>query len=174
MDMIHSVWGGLHTIAAILGLITGFMVLRRPKGDRRHKSVGYVYVVLMSVLVLAGIPMAENGLSAFHYLSMITGGSIVGAMVMIWLARIQTDPRKRANFVFGHYKFMVWSYIGLVAAGVAQIASRIAGEAGGMASFWWAVLVASLVITGVGALWVRLSDPGIKRRYARALDGGAS
>ncbi|MEE2566063.1 DUF2306 domain-containing protein [Hyphobacterium marinum] len=174
MDIINSVWGGMHTAAAVIALATGAYVLMRPKGDGRHRSVGRVYAAAMVLLVLAGIPMAENGLSAFHYLSIITAISIAAGMVMIWRARFERDPKTRAGLVFGHYKFMAWSYAGLVAAGAAQLATRIAVAWGGMATFWWAVVAASLAICGLAALWIRLSDRLIIRRYARALDAGAS
>lgn len=168
MDIINSVWGGMHTAAAVVALVTGASVLMRPKGDGRHRAVGRVYVAAMSLLVLAGIPMAENGLSAFHYLSIITGVSVGAGMILIWRARFERDPKKRAGLVFGHYKFMAWSYAGLVAAGVAQLATRVAVTWGGMATFWWAVVIASLAVTLVGALWIRLSDRAIIRRSMHA------
>lgn len=174
MQIIHDIWGATHTAAALVALITGAFVLIRPKGDGQHRLTGYTYFVAFWVLILAGLPMAENGITAFHWLSLISAATLIAGLWMILAAKRARTAKGRAQLVFGHYKFMAWSYIGLVAAGVSQLATRLAVAFGGMSTFWWAVLLASLAVAGIGAIWIARSDRSVIRRHARALDAGAA
>ncbi|MAL08560.1 MAG: hypothetical protein CMF74_02705 [Maricaulis sp.] len=174
MQIIHDIWGAMHTAAAFIALATGAMVLLRPKAGRQHKLTGYTYFIAFWVLILAGLPMARDGITAFHWLSLISAGSLIAGLWMILASKRARTAKGRAQLVFGHYKFMAWSYVGLVAAGVSQLATRYAVLTGGMSTFWWAVLLASLAVTGVGAIWIRSSDPGVIARHARALDDSAA
>lgn len=44
--------GTFHLIVSIIAMISGMMVLCRPKGTKRHKQVGYIYVVAMLLVNL--------------------------------------------------------------------------------------------------------------------------
>lgn len=174
MQIIHDIWGATHTAAALVALITGAFVLIRPKGDGQHKLTGYTYFIAFWVLILAGLPMAENGFSAFHWLSIVSAATLIAGLWMILAAKHAKTAKGRAQLVFGHYKFMAWSYIGLVAAGVSQMSTRFAVAFGGMSTFWWAVVLASFAVAAIGAIWIARADRGVIHRYARALDAGAS
>ena len=174
MQIIHDIWGAAHTAAALVALITGAFVLIRPKADGQHKLTGYTYFASFWVLILAGLPMASDGITIFHWLSGVSAVTLLAGLSLILRARRERDPAKRAGLVFGHYKFMAWSYVGLVAAGVAQVSSRLAVALGGMSIFWWAVALASFSAAAFGAIWIAREDRGVIRRYARALDAKPS
>lgn len=171
-EIITTPLGGLHAALASLALIAGARVLIWPKGDSGHKRWGYVYVLAMTVQLLATVPDAFDGLSVFHYLGIVSGVSLTGGMSFILLSRLTKRPAARAGLVYGHYKFMAWSYAGLVAAGVAQVATRIAvSYAPSLAVFWWSVLFASLGTIALAALIIGRADKMIRRRYAPAMGG---
>lgn len=174
MQIIHDIWGSAHTAAALVALITGAFVLMRPKADGQHKLTGYTYFAAFWILILAGLPMADDGITAFHWLSLISAVSLIAGLWMIRASRRARTATGRAQLVFGHYKFMAWSYVGLVAAGVSQLATRFAVAYGGMSTFWWAVVLATLAVALVGAVWIAREDRGVIRRYARALDARPS
>jgi uncharacterized membrane protein len=165
MDIIHSWPGGVHAVAAILALVWGGQVLARPKGGRAHRRLGYAYVAAMSVMLLAGLPMMENGISPFHGLSVVSAVTLAGGVVMAVRARRAATPQIRQGRLYGHFKFMAWSYAGLVAAGVAQLSTRVVVAVGGMAGFWWAVVLASLAVCAVAAVWMKLAEPVLAARY---------
>lgn len=114
--------------------------------------------------------MADDGITAFHWLSLISAMSLIAGLWMIRASRRARTATGRAQLVFGHYKFMAWSYVGLVAAGVSQIATRFAVAYGGMSTFWWAVVLATLAVALVGAVWIARADRTVIHLYARALD----
>lgn len=165
MDIIHSWAGGVHAVAAILALVWGGQVLARRKGGQAHRRLGYAYVVAMSVMLLAGLPMMENGISPFHGLSVVSAVTLAGGVVMAIRARHAPTLEIRQGRLYGHFKFMAWSYAGLVAAGVAQLSTRVVVAVGGMAGFWWAVVLASLAVCAVAAVWMKRAEPVLAARY---------
>ena len=44
--------GTFHLIVSIIAMISGMMVLCRPKGTKGHKQVGYIYVIAMLLVNL--------------------------------------------------------------------------------------------------------------------------
>jgi uncharacterized membrane protein len=159
LDIITSVPGGIHTAFATIALISGAVVLLRRKGTRFHRQAGYLYFASMWGLVLAGIPMAHNGISAFHWLSAVSAASISLGLLAVLGAKAAPDPAKRAGRLYAHYKFMAWSYAGLVAAGASQISARVALSNGGtIGEFWWAVAGGSAAVIAAAIVLIRLYD----------------
>jgi uncharacterized membrane protein len=166
---IHSLWGAMHTGAAVFALIVGPILFLRAKGGLSHRILGYAYVAAMLVVCLAGWPMRNfaGGLSPFHYLSIVSLVTVLlGAIFAFAATRIVRSAKGRAGLVSGHLQWMGWSYIGLVAAGLSQIGSRLVatGENFGAAG-WIAVAGASGAAIGVGALILKWTGPALARRY---------
>ena len=105
----------VHIAAAVLSLVVGASILLCQKGTPRHRLMGRVWVAAMFVTVLSsfGIRELNHGhLSWVHGLSALTALSLVRA---IWAIR-------RGN-VSGHAVAMGGSFIGLVVAGIAAVAT---------------------------------------------------
>ena len=77
--MVHSYLGLFHTLTALLAMLFGAIVLLRPKGTRRHKQLGYVYVVNMFLLNFSAFGIYNFGgkPSLFHLFALISFATIL-------------------------------------------------------------------------------------------------
>jgi len=103
----------VHVVTALAALLLGPIVLLRRKGDRWHRRLGRVWVLLMLVTALAsafirspGAGLFGTGFSALH---LFTVWTLISAPLGIWLA-----SQKR---IAAHQGMMTGLYIGLVLAG---------------------------------------------------------
>ncbi|MGZ8376988.1 MAG: DUF2306 domain-containing protein [Gemmatirosa sp.] len=142
--------GQVHVVAAVLALASGALVLRRPKGTAPHRALGWVYVgaMLLTNLTALGIYRLFGRFGPFHAAAL---ASLVTTLLGIAATRLRT---RRSNWVTHHYFWMTYSYVGLVAAAVAETTTRTLRPQSG-AAFGVAVLVASLAVFAVGARSVR-------------------
>jgi uncharacterized membrane protein len=164
--------GGFHTACALVALGSGAAVLLRRKGNRAHRRLGWVYVA--SMLLLNGTALMIyrlfGGFGPFHV-------AAVFSLVTVVAAIIPPIRRKPANWVEHHYAWMTWSYVGLWAAAVSEIGTRVPGF-----RFWWAVLAGTLLVIGVGGWMIRSRAdavlapfrPRVKPAASDASEGSAS
>ncbi len=154
--------GKLHFVSAIVALIAGAWVLWRPKGTATHRGIGRVYAISMLVL---------NGTALLIYrLTGIFGPFHVAALISLvtLTAGIVPAIRRRPSdtWLEHHYFFMSYSYLGLVAAAIAETATRVLAErafAGRPTMlFWIAVVLTAVAVFVVGG-------QVIKRRVAMTL-----
>ena len=113
--------GLIHLIASIIALITGSLVLIMKKGTKRHKQIGYVYVVSMGILILTAFMIYRlfGGWGIFHYTTVVSLMTVGLGMIPIWTKK----PAKKWKYL--HFSFMYWSVIGLYAAFAAEVLTRI-------------------------------------------------
>jgi uncharacterized membrane protein len=155
--------GWTHTIAAVTALATGAAVLLARKGTRRHRQLGWAYVV--SMLLLNGTALLIYRLfgrfGPFHVgaiFSFITVVAGTAAALGARRARVRRDAVARARALERHYQWMTWSYVGLAAAAVSEIATRMPAlrpRPGQGMAFGITVAVATLLVVGVGARLIR-------------------
>ena len=151
-----TVLGALHVGGAFLALGAGLAVWLTRKGTRRHRRLGQVYGVTMLLLNAAALLLyQETGQwGAFHWLALISLATLAAGLLPLLLGQ------RGAAVVGRHAYFMGWSYVGLVAAGVAQLAAdRLPLPA------WLAVSLASGLVIAVGAWLVH----GLTPRTLRVL-----
>ena len=119
--MIHSLIGGIHTVAAILALLFGSLVLSLRKGSRLHRRLGYFYVLSMAILLITsfGIYHLHGGFGMLHVFSLISSATLLGGMIPLWL------KRPSDSYLKYHLNFMYWSVIGLYCAFSAEIFTRL-------------------------------------------------
>lgn len=97
-----SVWFHLVTIATAL-VLTPIMLLRQ-RGDKRHKQVGYIWVIAMFLTAAVSIDIRlinRGGFSIIHLLSVWT---IIQCSIILWSARNRDTARHRSavrGMVFG-------------------------------------------------------------------------
>ena len=130
----------LHVAAAVTALALGAAVLRRSKGDRRHRISGRVYVVCMLVVNIAAlITYKETGqFGAFHALAIASLLTLAAGVMPFFLGF------RGPGHVERHAYFMSWSYVGLVGAGTAQLANMY------LPAWQATVLVASILVVSLG------------------------
>ena len=110
-----------HIIAAVAALLLGAIVFMMRKGTRLHVSVGIGYVVSMLIMNVTalGIYRLSGSPNAFHigaFFSLVT-------VLAGWVPAIRRRPVDR--WLQMHFEFMSWSYVGLVAAAVAEAGTRV-------------------------------------------------
>jgi uncharacterized membrane protein len=108
--MIH-----FHTVNGVIALLTGLLVLLLPKGTVLHRSGGYVYVASMVLLCVASFRIRDStpffhGLGMFHVMALVSLGTLIAGLLPM-LRRPRSPNAYRL-----HFRFMAWSYIGLVMA----------------------------------------------------------
>jgi uncharacterized membrane protein len=145
--MSYQFFATFHLVAACTALIAGLCVLFPRKGTRLHKQLGYVYFFNMLALNISAfcIYRLTGHFGPFHGAALASLLTLLAGFVPAYLHL----PQER--WLALHYEFMNWSYVGLVAAGISEAATRIPTT-----PFWPAIAAASLVIfiTG-GALIIR-------------------
>lgn len=132
---------GLHIGSAISALIFGLCVFFTRKGTRLHKQLGYAYFFNMLTLNLSAlfIYRLTGHFGPFH-------GAALASLLTLFAGFIAVYLRlPHGRWLELHYEFMNWSYVGLVAAGVSEAATRLPS-----APFWPAVFVGTLVVFLLG------------------------
>lgn len=112
--------GSLHLLAAVLALTSGLLVLLTQKGKRRHRRLGWTYVGSMAVVNVTALMIYElfGGFGPFHAAALVSGVTVaIGAAHAM-------RRRPARGWIEYHAHWMVWSYIGLVAAAVSEISTR--------------------------------------------------
>ena len=119
--MIQSITGWIHTLVACTALLSGLVVFLRPQATVFHKAMGYVYSSNMAVLIVTAffIYHLTKSFNALHVAAILSCPPLIGGLSAAITRRPKGSWRMR------HYFWMGWSYIGLWAAFVAEIATRI-------------------------------------------------
>jgi uncharacterized membrane protein len=162
--------GFLHVVAAVVAMIAGALVLLLPgKGGRRHRQLGWTWVVAM--LVLNGTALAIyrlfGGFGPFHVMALLSFGTLAVGVTSATRARrhrLHRNPAARSMWVERHYYWMTFSYAGLVAAFASETITRLPATrpagAPGM-SFALAVAGATCLVLVVASRWIRRAAPGV-------------
>ena len=160
--------GQFHLATAIVALVAGAWVLPRRKGTRAHRRAGWVYVGSMLALNVSALLIYRltGRFGPFHIAALVSLGGLIGGIVPM-LQR----PR-RANWLEKHYFFMSYSYLGLVAAAVAETSTRVpalrAFAGGPTMTFWIVVALATFAVMGIGSRVVRRRVEPTLRPFRRA------
>jgi len=120
-NFIHEPLGALHTFASILALVFGAIVLKNRKGNKLHKRLGYVYIANMLVLNVSaiGITNMSGSVGMFHLFILISLPTTLAAIYF------PVFSRSNPNWRIRHFEFMYWSYVGLIAAFIAEVIVRV-------------------------------------------------
>jgi uncharacterized membrane protein len=113
--------GWIHTLCAVAALVLGARVIAARKGTVTHAWVGRFYLLSM-------LAVNVTSLAIFH----LTGTfNIVHILALVSLATISVgylqvlNRRRWRNWLWRHYQYMLWSYVGLLAATVNEGFVRI-------------------------------------------------
>lgn len=134
--------GWVHTIAAVAALGFGAAILLRNKGTRSHRRIGWAYVVSMLTLNATALLIYRltGRFGPFHVAALVSLVTVAAGLV----PAVRRKPAER--WVEHHYWWMTYSYLGLLAAAVAEAATRLPRT-----SFWWTAALASAAVFAVGA-----------------------
>ncbi len=102
----------LHALAAIAALLLGTAQMALPKGTLPHRSMGWLWVILMALVALSSFGI--HTLCQFGPFSVIHGLSLL-TLVLLPVGVMHA----RRHAVGQHRRVMVWLFVGaLLAAGV--------------------------------------------------------
>jgi uncharacterized membrane protein len=176
--------GWTHTLAAVTALVAGAAVLLTRKGTRRHRQFGWTYVVSMILLNVTALLIYRlfGRFGPFHVgavFSFITVVAGTAAALGARRSRTRGDAVQRARALERHYQWMTWSYVGLAAAAVSEIATRMPAlrpRPGQQMAFGITVALATVLVVGIGAQLIRRRRSLLLEPYRlaaeRALIGG--
>lgn len=140
--------GLVHTVLACLALCSGTLVLFLDKGTALHRKLGYFYVAMMLLMNFSafGIYRLFNGSPGiFHFLALVSLLTIAGGLYVVLFRH------KIRNWRLRHARFMAWSLVGLYAALVSEVGTRLLTTA----SFWWVVFLGSCLVVIIGYISIR-------------------
>jgi uncharacterized membrane protein len=156
-----SLLGWIHTVAALAALTAGAAVLLTGKGTRRHRQLGWTYVASMVLLNATALLIYRlfGHFGPFHVAAVFSFATVVaGTAAAVAARRARGTAGERARALERHYQWMTWSYVGLAAAAVSEIATRIPalrpGPGQGLV-FGITIAVATVLVVGVGAVLIR-------------------
>ena len=149
--LVHALWG-------IAALILGLAVLLRRKGTQAHRRIGQAYVLSMLLLNATALMIydLQGRFGPFHVASVISLATVGAGFVPVYLRR------PRAAWMQLHATFMCWSYVGLLAAFISEVAVRVPGI-----GFGAAVIASTVVVVVGGAILIHTRVPRIVMAVAK-------
>lgn len=155
--------GLTHTASAVLALASGAAVLLTAKGTTRHRMLGWTYVGSMVVLDLTALFIFRlfGGFGPFHAFAVVSVVTVAAGAIAARRARRhrrQRDAVARSRAVEQHFAWMTWSYVGLAAATVSEIATRVPAlrpRPGQGVAFAVTVAIATVLVVAAGARLIR-------------------
>jgi uncharacterized membrane protein len=158
-----STIGILHTAFALIALATGLAIFTIAKGTRLHRVIGYVYVISMLGLNLTALTIYRlfGGFGPFHALAIASLVTLAAGFIPVF------TRRPKGTWLHRHYEWILWSYVGLVAAACSELITRLPVFDSSGPVFGAAVFVAStLVVLGGAAIIYRKREAAISRMLA--------
>lgn len=155
LERIDLDWvGGIHVVFGLLAIGLGAAVLLVSKGTSLHLRLGRLYAWSMFGLNGTAFLIYElfGGFGPFHATAVVNLATLIAGL---WALRNRTP-----GWVQRHAIFMCWSYVGLLAATAAEIASRIPGW-----DFGPSVVGSSLVTVLIGGVWIHTRIGSVLRGY---------
>ena len=133
--------GLVHTTTALVALILGLIMILRRKGGRSHRWIGRCYLVAMLALNITALMIYDlyGRFGPFHWMALFSLLTVLGGY--------RAARRKVGNWRHPHAYYMTGSFVGLVAATVAEIASRVPGW-----SFGASVVISSTLVIVIGVV----------------------
>ena len=116
-NWVHSVIGGIHFFAAILGMTTSLYIFIAKKGTKPHRLVGYVFVaslLLVNISSLFIYDFNDGQPSVFHFLIPVSMVFLLYGTIPMFFTRFSKN--KLAKHIVG----MNGAAIGLWAAGATE------------------------------------------------------
>ena len=142
--------GLVHTLFGALALLFGLAVVVQRKGTRTHRRIGRVYFASMILLNATSFTIYDlyGRFGPFHTAAVISMATTAAGFLPAYLRR------PRMTWMAVHGIFMGWSYVGLLAAFVAEIATRIPGV-----RFGTGVIGATALAMAGGAILIHTRVP---------------
>lgn len=166
-----STLGWIHTIFGLVALVAGTAVIFLKKGGRWHRTLGHVYLTNMLALNVSALFIYKlyGHFGPFHWMALGSLLTLVAGMVPVF------TRLPKGGWLQLHAAFINGSYVGLVAAFLAEITSRLPGTED---SFGLVVGLTSALVIGIGATLIHRNLPRslnrVPARFRREAQTAAS
>jgi uncharacterized membrane protein len=146
--------GLVHTLFGFAALLLGFLVLVSRKGTLVHRRLGQTYAAAMIALNVTALLIYDlyGRFGPFHIAAVVSLATVLGGLIPV------VFRRPRETWMRHHAALMSWSYVGLSAAFVSEIATHVPGV-----RFGWGVVAATAAVVIVGAVLINGRVPSIVR-----------
>lgn len=139
----------VHAFAASFAMVFGAVnVLRRKRGDRPHRTIGWIWLALMYFTAASSFWIQQLRPGSFSWIHGLSAFTIVTLSLGLWNAR-------RGN-IRAHAGTMIGTYAGLWGAfvGVAVVPSRLVPQAFQSSWLGMGLLTAGIVAVGLAVVAV--------------------
>ncbi|SFR52047.1 Predicted membrane protein [Robiginitalea myxolifaciens] len=118
--MPHDFTGWIHTLAALVALVSGSLILAKTKGTRWHRRTGRVYGIAMLTVCATSfmIYRLHNSFGILHFFALVSTITLILGMLPLYRKGVK-------NAIVRHLAWMYWSVIGLYSAFIAEILTRV-------------------------------------------------
>ena len=142
--------GLVHVLFALAAIVVGTAIIFSRKGTRKHRWMGRCYVATMFGLNGTALLIYElfGRFGPFHWLALASLASVIAGYI--------PARRKAPGWKIRHAHYIVGSYVGLLAAAAAEVASRVPGW-----TFGPSVVISSVVIVVIGIFMMSKMIPRI-------------
>lgn len=161
--------GLVHVLCGVLALGLGPAIFVARKGTRTHVWLGRSYAASMLVLNLSALSIYRltGSVNVFHLLALLSLATLGTGVLQIRMRR------RWRRWLWRHYQYMAWSYVGLVAATCNEGFVRLAvlqrltrSTTAGLP------LLSMLAIVGLAALIITAGQKRVVARYGGIGKGG--
>ena len=154
--MIASSMGAAHLAAAMAALVLGAVVIGLAKGTPFHRMIGAGYVAAMIIVNLSALAIYRltGHFEAFHALALLSL-AVLARGVLAALIR-------RPGWLSIHFRYMAWSYVGLLAATGSEIVIRL-GTRLGLLGGPWQIMAAGVAVGVVATILGYVLVPRLQR-----------
>jgi uncharacterized membrane protein len=151
----------IHAIAASLAMVIGIaQILRRRRGDRPHRAIGWTWVVLMYFTAGSSFFIRMIRPGSFSWIHALSALTIVTLTLGLWNAR-RGRPAAHAGNMIGTYLGLVGAFVGVVA-----VPSRLVPQAFQSSWVGMGALTALVVAGGLGLVAALVKTLGSAMRPA--------
>lgn len=153
MSIFHDTTGLIHLISSIIALITGSYTLWAIKGTSSHKKIGCIYIISMIIVNITALMIYRlfGRFAIFHWFAVISIVTFIFGMLPFYVSKSKIN-------IVNHFSFMYWSVIGLYAAFVSEIFTRLPkiidpeiNRSNGV--FFLMLNVAIFIVIGIGVFY---------------------
>lgn len=101
-NLVGDTTGLIHLISSIVALVSGMLVLVIRKGTKRHKQIGYIYVLNMLGMIITAFMIYRlfKGWGIFHYATIAILLTILFGMIPVW------TKKPKDTWMYQHFSFI--------------------------------------------------------------------